>query len=151
MFSKADVHWMQLALSLAQEARDAGEVPVGAVLVKDDLLLATGKNSPIVQHDPSAHAEIAALRQAAEKTANYRLPGTTLYVTLEPCLMCAGAMVHARIQRLVYGAYDLKTGVIDSRMRIFEQAFLNHRVQYAGGLMAGACGELLTEFFRARR
>ncbi len=146
-----DQYWMRHALRLAEKAADQGEVPVGALLVLDGEVISEGFNQPIGQHDPSAHAEIAALRQAAAKLCNYRLVNTTLYVTLEPCLMCAGAMVHARIQRLVYGAPDAKAGVITSRLQALELPFLNHRVDVTGGVLADECGKLLSDFFRARR
>ncbi|VVC76294.1 tRNA-specific adenosine deaminase [Aquicella siphonis] len=151
MFSSQDEYWMRQALMMAEDARQAGEVPVGAVLVLGDEVIAQGFNCPISRLDPSAHAEMIALRRGAEKISNYRLLHTTLYVTLEPCIMCAGAMVHARIQRLVYGALDPRAGAVVSRARILDQEFLNHRVEYAGGLMAAECGEILTAFFRERR
>lgn len=146
-----DQHWMQHALRLAERARQQNEVPVGAVLVLDNEIVSEGCNSPIQQADPCAHAELIALRDYANKIQNYRLLNTTLYVTLEPCLMCAGAMVHARIKRLVYGAPDPKTGVIDSRLQILDQTFLNHRVAHTGGVMAAECGKVLSDFFKARR
>jgi tRNA(adenine34) deaminase len=147
----ADEHWMQLALAAAERAAAAGEVPVGAVLVRDDELLAEGWNQPIAGHDPSAHAEIMCLRAAGREARNYRLTGSTLYVTLEPCLMCVGAMVHARVARLVFGAADPKSGAVESLLRGFELPGLNHRVQAEGGVLAESCGELLREFFRMRR
>jgi len=146
-----DQHWMQLALELAGRAAAAGEVPVGAVLVCDDRSIAEGWNQPIGRHDPTAHAEVMALRAAGVSQANYRLTGTTLYVTLEPCLMCVGAIVHARVQRLVFGAYDPKSGAVATCMKGFDAAGLNHRVEWSGGVMADECGELLKSFFRHRR
>jgi tRNA(adenine34) deaminase len=147
-----DEHWMQRALDCADRAAAAGEVPVGAVLVDaDGELLAEGWNRPIAGHDPTAHAEIDCLRAAGLQRVNYRLTGTTLYVTLEPCLMCVGAMVHARIARLVYGAADPKSGAVSSLCRGFELPGLNHRVQFDGGVLAVDCGLRLRQFFRARR
>lgn len=151
MIAERDEYWMQHALSLAARARQADEVPVGAVLVLEDEMIAEGYNSPISLSDPTAHAEIITLRKAAKKIGNYRLLNTTLYVTLEPCIMCAGAIVHARVQRLVYGATDPKAGVIHSRLQMLDQTFLNHRVEYVGGLLAPQCGAILSEFFRERR
>lgn len=148
---EADLFWMRHALSLAQRAALEGEVPVGAVLVQDDVLIAEGWNQPILSHDPTAHAEIVALRAAAETLNNYRLPGTTLYVTLEPCVMCAGAIVHARVKRVVFGAPDPKTGAAGSVFDVLVSDRHNHRVQVTGGVLAEECGRLLTEFFRARR
>lgn len=142
---------MQTALVLAGRAATSGEVPVGAVLVQGESLLAEGCNQPIAAHDPTAHAEVMALRAASQSLGNYRLADTTLYVTLEPCLMCVGAMVHARVARLVFGAYDPKSGAVASCMHGFEMPGLNHRVEYSGGVMADECGGILKEFFRERR
>jgi tRNA(adenine34) deaminase len=142
---------MRLALDLAERARAEGEVPVGAVLVKDDQLLAEGWNCPISTHDPTAHAEIVALRAAGEKIGNYRLVDTTLYVTLEPCVMCVGTIVHARVKRLVYGATDPKRGAVDSVLHLADVEFLNHRVEVTGGVLGEECGEKLRRFFRERR
>lgn len=142
---------MQTALVLAGRAATSGEVPVGAVLVQGESLLAEGCNQPIAAHDPTAHAEVMALRAASQSLGNYRLADTTLYVTLEPCLMCVGAMVHARVARLVFGAYDPKSGAVASCMHGFEMPGLNHRVEYSGGVMADECGGILREFFRERR
>ena len=142
---------MRLALELAHRAEQAGEVPVGAIVVREDLVIATGWNQPILGSDPTAHAEIEALRAAAAAVGNYRLPGCTLYVTLEPCPMCAGAIVHARIGRLVYGASDPRAGAAGSVFNIVQAPELNHRVVVAGGVLAADCGELLQEFFRSRR
>lgn len=149
--SQNDQHWMQHALTLARRAASLGEVPVGAVVVRGDDILGEGWNCPISSHDPTAHAEVVALRQAAAQAANYRLPGATLYVTIEPCSMCAGALVHARIARVVYGASEPKAGVVDSRQRFFEQPFLNHRVRWEGGVLAEECSALISGFFQTRR
>ena len=146
-----DTDWMQAALTLANRAAAAGEVPVGAVLVQDDNLLAEGWNQPIASHDPTAHAEVMALRAAGQSLGNYRFAGTTLYVTLEPCLMCVGAIVHARVSRLVYGAFDPKSGAVRTCLQGFEAPGLNHRVVSTGGVLAADCGEILKAFFRKRR
>ena len=143
--------YMQLALEQAQHAWDLGEVPVGAVVVKDGVVIARGYNQPIGRHDPTAHAEIVALRAAAEALGNYRLPGCELYVTLEPCVMCSGAMMHARLAKVVYGATDPKTGACGSVVNLFEQEQLNHHTEIAGGVMAEECGAMLKSFFAARR
>jgi tRNA(adenine34) deaminase len=146
-----DTFWMQHALELARRAGAAGEVPVGAVLVRDDQILAEGWNAPIGQHDPTAHAEIQALRAGAKKVGNYRLLDSTLYVTLEPCVMCAGAIIHARLKRVVYGASDPKTGAAGSVFQILDSDRLNHRVELSSGILADQCGALLSEFFQAKR
>lgn len=146
-----DLRWMRRALALARRAAATGEVPVGAVVVRDGVVLGEGWNQPIGRCDPSAHAEIQALRVAAERADNYRLPGAALYVTLEPCAMCAGAMLHARIAHLVYGADDPRAGAVSSVFEILGDPRLNHRVPSEGGLLAAECGALLQEFFRARR
>jgi tRNA(adenine34) deaminase len=146
-----DEHWMTQALALAETAAGQGEVPVGAVLVYSDELIGTGWNQPIGRHDPSAHAEVMALRDAGEQRGNYRLVQSTLYVTLEPCLMCVGALVHARVERVVYGAADPKSGAVDTCCTGFELPGLNHRVAVSAGVLADECGELLRRFFRARR
>lgn len=142
---------MQQALSQAHNAWALGEVPVGAVVVKDGQVVATGFNQPIGTHDPTAHAEIMALRAAASILGNYRLPGCELYVTLEPCAMCAGAMMHARLARVVYGAPDPKTGVCGSILNLFEQEKLNHHTAVVGGVLAEECSVLLKDFFAERR
>ena len=143
---------MRRALEEARRAAALGEVPVGAVLIgSDDELLAAGHNQPIGARDPSAHAEIVVLRAAAQKLDNYRLPGTTLYVTIEPCVMCVGALVHARVQRLVYGAVEPKTGAVESAHRLFEAGNFNHRPVIEAGVLATDCAALMTEFFAARR
>src|SRR5581483_11324122 len=131
--AEADRHWMRRALELAQHAARQGEVPVGAVLVKDGAALGEGWNQPIVAHDPGAHAEMVALRAAAQRLGNYRLPGTTLYVTLEPCVMWAGAILHARVERLVFGARDPKAGAVESVYDVIAQPRLNHVVEWTGG------------------
>ena len=143
---------MRQALAQARIAASRDEVPVGAVLVAaDGEVLAAGHNQPVTAHDPSAHAEMVVMRAAALKLGNYRLPETTLYVTLEPCVMCVGAIVHARIGRLVYGATEPKTGAIESAISLFEAATFNHRPIIDGGLLAEECGALLTEFFENKR
>ncbi|MBT8346349.1 MAG: tRNA adenosine(34) deaminase TadA [Desulfofustis sp.] len=149
-FSPDDISWMEKALQLAEDAAAAGEVPVGAVLVKDGLVLGSGGNSPISTHDPTAHAEIKAIRQAAEKMKNYRLGGT-LYATLEPCLMCMGALIHSRIERLVFGALDPKAGAAVSVYQIGSDRQLNHTLQIEGGLLEEQCSRMLREFFKNRR
>ena len=143
--------FMTEALALAADARQAGEVPVGAVVVHEGQIIGRGFNAPISLHDPSAHAEIQALRAAAKALGNYRLAGCTLYVTLEPCAMCAGAIQHARIARVVFGASDLKTGACGSVINLFAEPLLNHHTEVEGGMLAQQCGELLTAFFRERR
>ncbi|MCM2347527.1 MAG: tRNA adenosine(34) deaminase TadA [Acidovorax soli] len=144
-------HWMRQALAQAQAAALAGEVPVGAVVVKDGQVIATGRNAPVQGHDPTAHAEIVALRAAAQLLGNYRLDGCTLYVTLEPCAMCSGAMLHARVSRVVFGATDPKTGAAGSVLNLFGHAAINHQTQVQGGVLAHECGALLSAFFRRRR
>ena len=146
-----DTRFMQRAMELAQAAQAAGEVPVGAVIVKDGSIIAEGNNQPITTHDPTAHAEIVAMRAAARALGTYRLLGTTLYVTLEPCPMCAGAMVHARVQRLVYATTDLRAGAAGTVFNIVQHPALNHRVEMLGGVLADPCRELLRNFFIARR
>ena len=142
---------MLAALEQARAAQAAGEVPVGAVVVKDGAVIGTGFNAPITRHDPTAHAEIQALRDAANRLGNYRLSGCELYVTLEPCAMCVGAMLHARIARLVYGASDPKTGACGSVVNLFAEASLNHHATLTPGVMTDECGALLREFFAAKR
>lgn len=146
-----DSGFMGLALDLAREAGAAGEVPVGALVVLDGDVVGRGFNRPIGRHDPTAHAEIMALRDAAMRLGNYRLPGCTLYVTLEPCAMCAGAIMHARIDRVVFGARDPKTGVAGSIIDLFAEVRLNHHTLVVGGVLAEECGRLLSGFFAARR
>ncbi len=146
-----DEFFMREAMSLARAAECLGEVPVGAVVVRDGQIVGRGFNSPIGEHDPTAHAEIAALRDAARTLGNYRLPGCELFVTLEPCAMCAGAILHARIQRVIYGARDAKTGVHGSVVDLFGVERLNHHTSVEGGVLADECGRLLSDFFAARR
>jgi tRNA(adenine34) deaminase len=146
-----DRHWMGLALAQARQAAEAGEVPVGAVVVKDGQLIASGRNAPIAGHDPTAHAEVVALREAARVLGNYRLDGCTLYVTLEPCAMCSGAMLHARLERVVFGAADPRTGVAGSVLDLFANPQLNHQTQVTGGVLALECGQVLKDFFRPKR
>ncbi|WP_428033148.1 tRNA adenosine(34) deaminase TadA [Amphritea sp.] len=146
-----DLHWMEHALQLAQRAADAGEVPVGAVVVLNGAIIGEGWNQPISGHDPTAHAEIMALREAAAKIANYRLAGATLYVTIEPCTMCAGAIIHARVKRVVFGASEPKAGAVISNALMFDQSWMNHWPEYTGGVMAEQCSDAISAFFRQRR
>lgn len=146
-----DERFMRRAIGLAREAEAAGEVPVGALIVRDGEILAEGFNRPISTHDPTAHAEMVALRAAAARIDNYRLTGTTLYVTLEPCAMCAGAMVHARVQRLVYAATDPRAGASGSVFNVVQNPALNHRLEVTPGVLADECAQLLRSFFVARR
>ena len=146
-----DEKWMSIAIDEANQAMDRNEVPVGAVLVKNDTLIAQAHNKPITKNDPTAHAEIQLLRKAGEQQKNYRLPKSTLYVTLEPCTMCFGAMVHARIDRIVYGASDPKTGVCGSRMNLNEENFFNHKISITSGILEKESSELLKLFFKSRR
>ncbi|WP_445223298.1 tRNA adenosine(34) deaminase TadA [Burkholderia sp. Ac-20379] len=149
--AERDRFYMRMALEAAEQARAAGEVPVGAVIVRGDEVIARGFNHPIGGHDPSAHAEMAALRAAAQALGNYRLPGCELYVTLEPCLMCSGAIMHARIARVVFGAADPKTGACGSVIDAFANPQLNHHTTVTGGVLADACGAALRTFFAERR
>ena len=142
---------MRYAFRLAQIAEQQGEVPVGAIVVKDDQCIAEGWNSSIATHDPTAHAEVMALRKAGLALENYRLPGATLYVTLEPCVMCMGAISHARVERLVFGAFDPKRGAVCHALSLSDASFLNHRINWVGGVLEIDCSELLRDFFRARR
>ena len=146
-----DRRWLQRALSLAEKAKQCGEVPVGAVIVKDNQCIAEAWNQPIASHDPTAHAEIVALRLAAKQLENYRLVDCTLYVTLEPCLMCASALVHARIKRVVFSALDPRQGAVTSVFQVLDRKELNHRVIWQQGALAEEAGELLRQFFRDRR
>ena len=146
-----DIDYMQMALKLASEAALVGEVPVGAIVVKDGIVIGRGANAPIGKHDPSAHAEIMALRDAAKNIGNYRLVDCTLYVTLEPCAMCSGAIQHARISKLVYGANDPKTGACGSVINLMAEPKLNHHTRVTGGVMADECSQILTTFFADRR
>jgi tRNA(adenine34) deaminase len=151
MQAELDRQFMQQALDQAKLAAAAGEVPVGAVLVRDGQVISTGFNRPISSSDPSAHAEMMTLRAAAQIESNYRLPGTTLYVTLEPCTMCAGAMLHARVERVVFGAADPKTGAAGSVLNVFSEKQINHQTQVEGGIMSEECGQILRNFFKERR
>ncbi|MEE2731188.1 MAG: tRNA adenosine(34) deaminase TadA [Pseudomonadota bacterium] len=146
-----DIHWMRRALDLARQAEQAQEVPVGAVIVRDGVVLGEGFNQPIARCDPTSHAEIVALRQACASERNYRIPGATLYVTVEPCSMCAGAILHARIDRVVFGAEEPKAGAVISAQRFFDQPFVNYAVTYEGGCLAQECSALMSDFFAARR
>jgi tRNA(adenine34) deaminase len=150
-WTPADRFYMQRALALASHAQERGEIPVGAVVVQGESTIGEGWNQPISQYDPTAHAEIVALRQAAAHLRNYRLPGSTLYVTLEPCAMCAGALVIARIDRLVFAARDLRFGAVRSKFRLADSDLLNHRVKVEEGLLAADAAELLAHFFAQRR
>lgn len=149
--SDKDKKWMQIAIQQAEQAAVLSEVPVGAVLVKENAIIATGANSPIKTHDPTGHAEIITIRKAGIALGNYRLPGTTLYVTLEPCIMCMGAIILARVDRLVYGADDPKSGAAVSKYSVGRDHQLNHTIKVTGGILANECSDLLTTFFRARR
>ena len=146
-----DEKWMSFALKQARKAEKEGEVPVGAILVKDDLVIARAHNKPISTNDPTAHAEIQLLRAAGEELKNYRLPGTTLYVTLEPCAMCLGAIMHARIERVVFGAHDPKTGVCGSSENFMEASCFNHKIDLASGVLENESKQLLKNFFNSRR
>lgn len=149
--SDEDVYWMHRALELADRAEAAGEVPVGAVVVLDGVLLGEGCNGPIGAHDPTAHAEVQALRAATRQAGNYRLPGSTLYVTLEPCPMCVGALIHARVARLVFGARDPRTGAAGGALDLIHDPSHNHRIMVTGGVLEAECGTRLRDFFRKRR
>lgn len=151
IITEQDIAWMQHALLLADKAAELGEVPVGAVVVQNDVIIGEGFNQPIGLHDPTAHAEIQALRAAGQLLGNYRLPDADLYVTLEPCSMCAGAMVHARIRRVIFAATEPKAGVVCSQTEFFQQDFLNHKVEVIGGVLAQQASEKLQNFFRERR
>jgi len=146
-----DILFMEQALLLAKSAAENAEVPVGALVTLNNDIVGTGENSPIKNNDPSAHAEIIALRNAAKYLKNYRIPGTTLYVTLEPCVMCMGAIIHARVERVVFGAYDPKTGAAGSLYSIGNDNLLNHHLEIIGGICKNECSDLLKDFFRARR
>ena len=148
---EADINYMQIALSLGRQAAQNGEVPVGAIVVKDGIVIGRGSNAPITLHDPTAHAEIIAMREAAQYIGNYRLVGCTLYVTLEPCAMCSGTIQHARVAKLVYGASDPKTGACGSVINLMNEPKLNHHCEVISGVLAQECGAVLTEFFKQRR
>jgi tRNA(adenine34) deaminase len=147
----SDEEFMRAALALAREAHERGEVPVGAVVVMDGEILGRGFNQPVSLNDPSAHAEIVALREAGQQSGNYRLPGSTMYVTIEPCQMCVGAMVHARVARVVYGTPEPKAGAIESAMRAHEHPSLNHRLEATGGVLEAECRDVIQAFFKERR
>lgn len=149
--AELDHQFMRQAIEQAQLAAVAGEVPVGAVLVRDGQVIAQAFNKPIGNHDPSAHAEMLALREAAKTEENYRLPGSTLYVTLEPCVMCSGAILHARVDRVVFGAPDPKTGAAGSVLDVFSSKQINHQTSVEGGVMSEECGQVLRSFFKERR
>ena len=151
MLANSDEEFMRAALALADEARERGEVPVGAVLVMDGEILGRGYNQPVSRNDPTAHAEVVALREAGRQSGNYRLPGSTMYVTIEPCQMCVGAMVHARVARVVYGTPEPKAGAIESAMRAHEHPSLNHRLAATGGVLETDCRDVIQAFFKERR
>ena len=146
-----DRYWISHALTLARRAEEEGEVPVGAVIVRNNELIAEGWNRPIIGHDPTAHAEIMALRAAGQSESNYRIPGTTLYVTLEPCVMCVGAIIHARVERVVYGADDPRAGASGSVFSLLGSNQFNHVVKVQSGILAEECGDILRDFFKSRR
>lgn len=149
--SDLDITFMREALALARYGATQDEVPVGALVVLDGVVIGRGFNQPIIRHDPTAHAEVMALRDAATRVGNYRLPGSTLYVTVEPCAMCAGAIQHARISRVVYGTTEPKTGACGSVVNLFSEKRLNHHADVEGGLLADECAEVVSSFFRRRR
>jgi tRNA(adenine34) deaminase len=146
-----DQEWMRYAIRLAQRAEQQGEVPVGALVVYENHCLAEGWNQPIQNHDPTAHAEIQAIRKAGQVLNNYRLINCTLYVTLEPCVMCMGAIAHSRIKRLVFGAFDPKRGAVCNALELSDAPFLNHHIEWQGGILEADCSSLLTDFFKAKR
>jgi tRNA(adenine34) deaminase len=149
--SGSDAAWMQLALDQARQAAEAGEVPVGALVIKDGTVIGRGENRNLRDNDPTAHAEIVALRQAAATLDNHRLPGCEIFVTIEPCAMCAGAMVHARVARLAYGAADPKAGAVSSVLQVINHPRLNHKMEVTAGVLADQCAELLQGFFKKKR
>lgn len=146
-----DMHWMRLALTMAEKAYGLGEVPIGAVLVREGEVIGAGYNCPIAQCDPTAHAEIQALRDAGQNVSNYRLPESTLYVTIEPCTMCAGALVHARVSRLVFGAKEQKAGAVVSQSALVNHDAMNHKLEVQGGVLESECAALMSSFFSERR
>jgi tRNA(adenine34) deaminase len=148
---ETDAHWMREALAAADEACQRGEVPIGACIVADEAVLAIAGNRTRTNQDPTAHAEIVALREAALKVSNYRLTEATVYSTIEPCVMCAGALIQARVGRLVYGAPDERAGAVESHFRVCDTDFLNHRIEVTAGVLEAECREIMQEFFRARR
>jgi tRNA(adenine34) deaminase len=149
--SETDAHWMRQALAAADEARGRGEVPVGACIVAGDAILAVAGNRTRTDQDPTAHAEIVALREAARKVGNYRITDAVVYSTIEPCVMCAGALIQARVVRLVYGARDERAGAVESRFRLCDTDFLNHQIEISAGVLEEECREIMQEFFRTRR
>jgi tRNA(adenine34) deaminase len=149
--SETDAHWMRRALMAAQEARELGEVPVGVCIVSGDELLAVAGNRTRLDQDPTAHAEVIALREAARRVSNYRITGAVVYSTIEPCVMCAGALIQARVRRLVYGARDERAGAVESRFRVCDTDFLNHRIEITAGVLEEECKEVMQDFFRERR
>ena len=151
MRSQGDTAWMELALEQARLAAEAGEVPVGALVIRDGEIVAQGHNRNLLDHDPTAHAEIVALRQAAKRLGNHRLGGCTVYATIEPCSMCAGALIHARVARLVYGASDPKAGAAGSVLQVLNHPDLNHKIEVTAGILPERCSEILQEFFRRKR
>ena len=151
MCSHSPEYWMEQALALANASAERNEVPVGAVVVLEGKIIGSGSNSPISSNDPTAHAEIQALRQAAQKLQNYRLVDADLYVTLEPCAMCAGAIVHSRINKVYFGAHEAKSGALESNLQLFDQVCMNHKVQVCAGIKAQQCGAIISEFFARRR
>jgi tRNA(adenine34) deaminase len=146
-----DEKWMQIAIREANLAKNKGEVPVGAIIIQNNRIIAKAHNSPISKNDPTAHAEVLAIRNASKKLQNYRLPGTTLYVTLEPCAMCLGAVIHARINRIVFGTSDPKSGVCGSTANLTSEAFFNHKIIVNGGILEQDCKKILQSFFKLRR
>jgi len=148
---KQDQKWMRYALTLAAKAEAVGEVPVGAVIVKDDEIVAEGWNQPITGNDPTAHAEVVAIRAAAQALQNYRLVGCTLYVTIEPCTMCAGSLIHSRVGRVVYGALEPKAGAVESKLQLLDSQHFNHRLSVQGGVLAEECSAVISDFFKKRR
>jgi tRNA(adenine34) deaminase len=148
---KQDQKWMRYALTLAAKAEALSEVPVGAVVVKDDVLVAEGWNQPITSNDPTAHAEVVAIRAAAQALQNYRLVGCTLYVTIEPCTMCAGSLIHSRVDRVVYGALEPKAGAVESQLKLLNSAHFNHSVSIQSGVLAVECRVVISDFFKKRR
>ena len=149
--SETDAHWMRQALLAAREAQQRGEVPIGVCIVVGDRVLAAVGNRTRTENDPTAHAEMVALRAAAKQTGNYRVSDATVYSTIEPCVMCAGALIQARVQRLVYGAHDERAGAVESHFRVCDTDFLNHRIEVSAGVLEEECREMMQEFFRARR
>lgn len=149
--SETDAHWMRQALAAARDAAQLGEVPIGTCIVVSDTVLAVAGNRTRTENDPTAHAEMVALRAAAKETTNYRLSDAVVYSTIEPCVMCAGALIQARVRRLVYGAHDERAGAVESHFRVCDTDFLNHRIQVSAGVLEEECREIMQEFFRARR